>query len=96
MIIILQSLIIIGLLANSYSIRKALVNGVSGQADGPSQTIDQDVSICLSLSNEEKPNCAKMVGAKIVVLFSSEEDRIRECMKFRPLLVRYCQEGLNL
>ncbi len=59
-----------------------------------SAVINQDVTACKQLPHEEAITCAKTTGIKIKSLFISTEEQIKECMKFRPFLVRYCQEGL--
>lgn len=56
--------------------------------------INQDVLACKQLPPTDRPACARAIGQKISSLFPSAEDRIRQCIKLRPLLVRYCQEGL--
>lgn len=93
-IILAQSLIIILLLVNSYNLRKTLGSESKSNGSASSQ-INQDVAICNRLQPEERPACAKVVGVKIAMLFSTSEEQILECMKMRPLMVRYCQEGLT-
>lgn len=93
-VVLAQSLIIILLLVNSYNLRKTLGAENTGNGTASSQ-INQDIVVCNRLQPEERPNCAKAVGVKIAMLFSTSEEQILECMKMRPLMVRYCQEGLT-
>lgn len=90
-IILFQTLIIIALAFNTLSMQTRVKVDVLGQAQ---EIINQDVLVCNRLKPQERPACAERVGVKIATLFPSAEDRIRECMKFRPLFVRFCQRGL--
>lgn len=60
-----------------------------------SKIIDQDVLICFQLPQSEKALCAEITGRKIASYFSSPQDRLRQCLKFRPAHVHYCQLGLT-
>ena len=59
-----------------------------------SESIDQAISACNQLPPTERPACAEKVGIKIATLFENPEEQILQCMKLRPLWVRYCQQGL--
>lgn len=89
--VIFEALIIIFLLSYILSVRSPLE--VSGSAQ---ETIDQAITACLILPPADRPACARSVGVQVASYFSSPEERILQCMKLRPLWVRYCQEGLAL
>ena len=94
LIILLQLLVILTLatlLVMSNSQRTVL----SSETNAMSDSITADVKSCLSLSQEERPLCAKMIGVKIAANFESPADRLKECLKFRPYAYSLnCELGL--
>lgn len=58
------------------------------------ESLDSEISACRSLPVNMRAECAEKIGVKIATLFETNEERLRECMKFRPLLVSSCLEGL--
>ena len=93
-IVILQTLIIIILAA--YILPSSRKTEITSLAQQSQEMVNQDVAACLKLPPTERPTCARIVGMKIATLFDSPEERLKECMKLRPLWVRYCHEGLTL
>ncbi len=67
----------------------------SAQASTFSEEITNDARVCLSLSPEERPVCAKMAGVKIAGQTTDARQRLAECLKFRPYYVHDCQLGLS-
>src|SRR4030042_4088397 len=93
-IVILQTLIIIILAA--YILPSSRKTEITSLAQQSQEMVDEDVAACLKLQPTERPICARIVGMKIATFFESPEERLKECMKLRPLWVRYCQQGLVL
>lgn len=90
-----EALFIFGLLVYISTLRNTTTTQAQN-GNGNSQLISQEVGLCNKLAPPDRPSCVRIVGAKIANLFSSPEEQIKECLKTRPFLVRYCQEGLRL
>ena len=67
----------------------------SAQEPTFSEQITSDAKVCLSLSPEERPACAKAAGVKIAAHTTDARQRLGECLKFRPYFVHDCQLGLQ-
>lgn len=92
-IAIIEAIII--LLLGSYILQIERLGIIEKKVKAQGQeTIDADIAACRALPVNMRAECAEKIGVKISTLFESNQDRIRECMKFRPLLVRFCQKGL--
>ncbi len=74
---------------------RVLNSTLTAQVISSSELITQKVEDCFRLPFEEREACAEEVGRSIAILFPSPQEQIRECMKFRPVFVRYCQKGLG-
>lgn len=90
-VIIVVLLLYISSLKTTFTQRTQAQNG-----NANSQLIAKEIFLCNKLASSDRPVCARMVGMKIATLFIEPSDRIRECMKMLLLMVRYCQEGLQL
>mgnify|MGYP006891173711 CR=1 FL=1 len=94
LIILAQSLIIVLLVF--YIINLNYTPALSSSSESTSsEQISKEAATCLSLDPSDRPACAKIAGVKIKGMFSTTEQRFQECMKFRPLYIKYCQEGLT-
>lgn len=94
-IAITEAIIIVVLLVYIASFRTMLTQSTQAQDGNEADNqITQAVLACNKLPPTERPPCAKAVGIQVESLFASPEDRIKQCIKMRPLMVRYCQEGL--
>ncbi len=60
-----------------------------------SQQVTDDAKICMELSPEDRPACAKIAGIKIAAHTQNPRERLAECLKFRPYNVHDCQLGLS-
>mgnify|MGYP001570936825 CR=1 FL=1 len=67
----------------------------SAQEPTFSEQITNDAKICLSLTPEERPACAKAAGVKIGAHTQVPGERLVECLKFQPYYVHDCQLGLS-
>lgn len=94
LIILVESLVILSLIFYIVNLKYAPALSNTDQAASLSEEISKDASVCLSLDPSERPTCAKATGVKIKGMFTTTEERFKECMKFRPLYIRNCQEGL--
>jgi len=94
LIILVQSVIILLLVVYIISLKNtpALSNT---QENTFSQEVSKEAAVCLSLDSSERPACAKIAGVKIKGMFATTPERFKECMKFRPLYIRECQQGLS-
>ena len=93
-IAITEAIIIVVLLIYISSLKTALTQRTQAQnGNANSELITQEVILCNKLTPPDRPVCARTVGMKIATLFTLPEERLKQCMKFFPLLVRHCQEG---
>lgn len=60
-------------------------------ADDP----DEDIKTCLRLPVADRPTCAKMIGMKLASQNIEEGEKVRQCMKLRPIFVRFCLNELR-
>ena len=95
LIILVQSVIILLLVVYIVSLKNTPALSSATQENIFSQEITRDASTCLSLNSSERPACAKIAGVKIKGMFTTTEEKYKECMKFRPLYIRECQQGLS-
>ena len=63
----------------------------SAQEPTFSEQITNDAKVCMGLTPEERPACAKAAGVKIAGQTSVARQRLAECLKFRPYYVHDCQ-----
>jgi len=95
LIIIVESLFILSLIFYIFNLKYTPALSNTEQANTFSEEISKDASVCLSLNPSDRPACAKIAGVKIKGMFPTTEERYKECMKFRPLYIRNCQDGLT-
>ena len=94
-LIILLQLLVILVLATLLITSNSSKTVLSSETNAMSESITADVKSCLSLSQEERPLCAKMIGVKIAANFSDPSDRLRQCLKFRPYAYTLeCESGI--
>jgi|SRR3989344_762229 len=93
-IILIQSVIILLLVFYILSSNRP-PSVSSAQENTFSEEITRDAKACLSLDFSERPVCAKAAGAKIGQHSPDPVERLRECLKFRPYYVHYCQLGFS-
>lgn len=94
-IILAQSIVILLLVFYIVTLNRVPALSNATQENTFSEEISRDVSACLSLNFSERAACAKIVGTKIKQMFNSEQERFKECMKFKPLYIRECQQSLS-
>lgn len=56
---------------------------------------DEEIRTCLKLPVGDRPTCAKMIGMKLASQSIEAGEKVRHCMKLRPLFVRYCLNELR-
>ena len=93
-IVLIQSVLLVLLLVAL--IQKGTPNLTTRAAETTfSDGITNDAKVCMGLTPEERPACAKAAGIKIGAHISDTIQRYKECLKFRPIFDRYCQLGLG-
>ena len=94
LIIFVQFLFIGIIFASLFSISST--KEVLSETTSFSEGITEDIKACLSLSEEERVVCAKLIGVKIANSLSDPAERLKECSKFRPYAYTLqCEEGLS-
>lgn len=94
-VIILQALTITGmglLWQNEVNNRNNTVTQVLAETAPDS---DEEYKLCLNMPVSDRPTCAKAIGMKLAGQPISNDDKIRNCMKLRPVFYRYCLDELR-
>jgi len=90
-IAITQGVIIVVLIIYIFNLGPTTLIKAQGNSEADNQ-ITQAVLACNKLSPLDRPSCVKGVGIQVGSLFSSPAEKLRQCRKLFPLLIRYCQE----
>jgi len=90
-IAITEGLIILLLIAYIFSLGPTTLIKAQSSSE-PDNQISLAVFACNKIAPIDRPSCTRAVGVQVKSLFSSPGEKIKQCRKFFPLLVRYCQE----